>query len=166
MQFPNHPKLNALISRHASSPSALGPHWPKGRKIVEKLLDPIPFPVPVPQPRIDEFDYSSWDETSAIRLKTEEDGKPWLMYKMFTLETLEGYLRTFSALHEYHEKIPEDKEKKGRGKDGDIVDRLMGEIGDGLREEGPKGGEAEGEILGGWPLVLMMIKKKPVDPSR
>jgi hypothetical protein len=156
---------------------------------VEQLLDPVPFPVtpaplsstftslpnlkpsdPPPTPaKIDEpilvidveddFDFSSWDETSAIRLKSHGNGQPWLMEKMFSLNSLEGYLRTFSALHEYHERYPEDAALRGSEK-GDIVDRLMRDIADGLTKDGAKGQEKEGEILGGWPLILMMIKKK------
>lgn len=73
------------------------------------------------------------------------------MKKTFTREQMEGYFRTFSALHSYHEAHPDDLAK--RGKEGDIVDRVIkriwGEVDEGVRE-----------IEAGWPLVLMMIKKK------
>ena len=187
--FPHHPALTPLITRYFTTD--LAPYWQPGRKIVEGLLDQVPFPVkpspptspsdlpdldpeqgsPKPDniheptlealPGADELDSSSWDASSAIRLKTHPDGTPWLMTKMYTPKTLEGYLRTVSALHTYHERHPEDAEKKGKGPiDGDIVDRLVGHIEAGMRGEGKQADELDGEILAGWPLVLMMIKKK------
>ena len=162
-----------------------------GRSIVEGLLDQIPFPLtPSPYPdtstlpdldaddpspsseRIDEpllpplggdesFDFSSWDPHTAIRLKRHPDGSPWLMRKMFTLPTLDGYLRTWSSLHTYHESHPEDAARTDQGPvEGDIVDRLVGRIAVGMGGEGPRGGEQKGEIEGAWSLTLMMIKKK------
>lgn len=183
MVFPSHPHLNKLITHHSST--VLGKYWQPGRKIVEALLDPVPFPVtpttpatadtaltlsglsfgrdviaePVlPDPENDAFDFSSWDANSAVRLKTL-DGAQWLMRKKFTLRTLEGYLRTWSALHAYLEAHPDDAAKKGKGRDGDVADRVMVDIAEGLRESGMKMG-AEDEVEVGWPLVLMMIKKK------
>jgi len=183
MVFPSHPHLNNLITHHSST--VLGSYWQPGRKIVEALLDPVPFPVPpttpptsqpeltlsgrtfgrdlisepaLPDPENDSFDFSSWDPNSAVRLKSL-DGTQWLMRKKFTLRTLEGYLRTWSALHAYHEAHPDDATKKGKGKDGDVVDRLMLDIAAGLRESGTQM-EEDDEVEGGWPLVLMMIKKR------
>lgn len=184
MVFPSHPHLNRLITHHSSA--VLGKYWQPGRKIVEALLDPVPFPVKpehisassktlqlssltfgrdvipepaLPDPQEDSFDFSSWDPHSAVRLKTLDDVQ-WLMRKKFTLRTLEGYLRTWSALHAYLEAHPDDAAKKGRGKDGDVVDRVMVDIAAGLRESGMNV-DAEDEVEVGWPLVLMMIKKKP-----
>jgi hypothetical protein len=132
-----------------------------------------------------------WDAASAVRLKWDSAGRSdnvtaatptdagpsskgkhqWLMRKTFTRDSLEGYFRTWSALHAYHEANPDDAAKKGRGEQGDIVDRLMAEIWagkqqqigpaeDGLgREVGQRDGSGD-TIEGAWPLVLMMIKKK------
>jgi hypothetical protein len=192
MVFPNHDSLNPLISHHARHPSALGPHWQPGRRIVEALLDPVPFPIrPAPDTELVaslpplnpdqgapitstvdepllvtppelglEFDADEWDPTTAVRLKGD-DTAPWLMRKTFKMDQLETYFRSFSALHEYHEKHPEDRARKGRGaKEGDIVDQLMGRVVQGLEKDGPRGGEEQGEVEVGWPLVLMMIKKR------
>ena len=83
------------------------------------------------------------------------------MTKTFTLPTLEGYLRTLSGLVSYHEAHPEDAERTGKGgEEGDVVDRLVETIRVGLEKDGKRGEEGNGEIVGGWPLVLMMIKKK------
>lgn len=53
-------------------------------------------------------------------------------------------MRTFSALHAYHEAHPEDKQGK------DVVSRYL----DKVRNE--LGAEFEVE----WPLVLLMIKRE------
>lgn len=167
MVFPRHPHLNHFIAHH--SRQDLGSYWQPGRRIVEAYLEPVPFPVsprvdlemvkrlpplspdclyPVPsmieEPRLSED--PSWDATTAIRLRSDmgDAEKPWLMRKTFTWAQLEGYFRTWSALHSYHEKHPE---RRGE----DIVDRLMVKL---------KGELHEKEVEVGWPLVLMMIKKK------
>lgn len=174
MVFPHHTHLNKLISHHSRSADTLGPYWQPGRKIVEGLLDAVPFPVtPAPPPKIElagssftpdridepalpEVDNPTWDASTAVRLK-EMDGKQWLMTKTMTMDSLAGYLRTWSALHAYHEAHPEDAKRKGNGPvDGDIVDRLVGKV---TEEMGEK--DARGEFEVGWPLVVMMIKKKP-----
>jgi hypothetical protein len=187
MIFPQHPQLSKLVAHHSRSPEALGNYWQPGRRIVEAYLDPVPFPV-IPQPSQsiadqlpplveslahpkvstiheqglppaqENFDFSSWDPATAIRLRTdvsvEGEEEEWLMRKTFTRSQLEGYFRTWSALHSYHETHPADLAKKG--KEGDIVDRVMEQIWEGL----PKGEE---QIEAGWPLVLMMIKKKSAE---
>lgn len=104
---------------------------------------------------------AQWDASSAVRL-TEINGKPWLMRKTLSIASLEDYLRTWSSLHAYHEARPGDLEKKGKGKDGDIVDRLIVRIQEGLTGD-EKGGKAPGmedDVEVAWPLVLMMIKRK------
>ena len=157
---------------------------------MEGLLDKAPFPVKPSFTDTDAVDLSSipglnsssppmpdiisepilntdvtlegWDSSLAVRLKRDTDSEiPWLMLKKYTLPTLEGYMRTWSSLADYHDAHPDDKARTGKSaKEGDIVDRLMGKIKAGLEEDSKVGEEAEGEVVVGWPLVLMMIKKK------
>lgn len=178
MVFPRYPQLNTLISQLSRNDDQLGPYWQPGRRIVEGLLDAVPFPTkPAPPPsvtlaghqfvtaRVAEpalqhvagpIDAETWRPESAIRLK-EIDGAPWLMTKRFDISALEGYLRTWSSLHAFHELHPEDAARKGRGgEDGDIVDRAMGRIRRGLADAGHQ----DKQIEVGWPLILMMIQKR------
>lgn len=64
--------------------------------------------------------------------------------RRWTLAQLEGYMRTFSALHAYHLSHPEDK-----ALEKDVVKRFL----DNYKNE--LGEEFDVE----WPLVLMMVKK-------
>lgn len=73
-----------------------------------------------------------------------------ILGKRMTWADMEGYLRTWSSLHSYHQSHPEDKAKAGKGKDGDVVDRFVEK----LKEE--VGGDSF-EIV--EPLSLMMIKR-------
>lgn len=120
------------------------------------------IPEPTLHPPLPEAEQVRWEPSFAIRLKSGANGEKWLMTNKFTKSSLEAYLRTWSSLHAYHEANPDDLAKRGKGMmEGDIVDRVMGKIWAGREEDGPQGDEGNGEILGGWPLVLMMIKKKP-----
>lgn len=67
-------------------------------------------------------------------------------------------MRSASALHAYHEKHPEDLAKKGGKDGGDIVDRLVNQIREGLKKEGIDIDKEEVEFA--WPLVMMMIKRE------
>lgn len=105
-----------------------------------------------------------WDPASAVRLKTEgTPEKHLLMRKTFTKETLLGYFRSFSAGHNYLAAHPEERASTGKGgKDGDLNERTCAAIWDMYEQDGgAKGVEKPGEIEIGWPLVFMMIKKKP-----
>ncbi|KAK8850696.1 hypothetical protein IAR55_004616 [Kwoniella newhampshirensis] len=178
--FPSHPRLNPLFSHFSSK--IIGAYWSQpGRSIVENLLDAVPFPVTpttspsspgvggdasgehlLPLDQIDEppslqLDDSGWDPTTAIRIRSTPT-KPWLMTRPMSLDQFEGYLRSASAVHEYRQAHPE--EKRGEG-DGDVVDRFMVDIRNGLESEGMVDKDGKGKFEVGWPLVVMMIKKKP-----
>lgn len=186
MCLPQYPALNGLISAHQGGDAGIGPYWSQpGRSIVEGLLDAVPFPVspahttatdqllaslpdledpppvhpvaagiaePAPVPGS-----SGWDPSTAVRLKSNSDGDKYYLRRRWRSPQLEGYLRSASALHTYHEKHPDDKAKRG-SKEGDIVERLVGKIREGLREEGVDIDKNEVEFA--WPLVLMMIKRE------
>lgn len=60
--------------------------------------------------------------------------------------------RTWSPVHNYQTKYPDDKGKIGGGKSGDIVDRFIAE----LQERLP---DNKDSVLVDWTMYLMMIKK-------
>ena len=119
------------------------------------------------------FAASHSPQADGIKGNNNTERHQWLMRKTFTRASLEGYFRTWSALHAYHEAHPEDAALRGKVKgtgeeaEGDIVDRLMRDIWAGRAERAGQAGSRSGsagakeeEIEGAWPLVLMMIRKK------
>lgn len=71
--------------------------------------------------------------------------------RILTWAWIESYIRTWSPLHAYQLKHPDDKERTGRGKDGDIVDRFIEE----LKARLPENKES---VDVEWTMYLMMIK--------
>ncbi|ODN92089.1 hypothetical protein L198_05761 [Cryptococcus wingfieldii CBS 7118] len=178
MQFPGHPNVTSIFSNFSSS--VIGKYWSQpGRSIVENLLDDVPWPTtPTPvsaniQQTIakdglaaSQADHGGWDISTAIRIRHSPES-PFLMEQSWSLAQLEGYLRTFSAVHEYFAANPEDKAKRiGKGQEdgkgspsGDVVERVVWELGQELEKAGVlKNGKGKIEVV--WPLVLMMIKKE------
>ncbi|ODN77779.1 hypothetical protein, variant 1 [Cryptococcus amylolentus CBS 6039] len=177
MQFPGHPNVTSIFSNF--SHSVIGKYWSQpGRSIVENLLDDVPWPTTTPvsaniQQTIakegvaaSQADHGGWDMSTAIRIRHSPEF-PFLMEQSWSLAQLEGYLRTFSAVHEYFAANPEDKAKRiGKGQEdgkgsptGDVVERVVWELGQELEKAGVlKNGKGKIEVA--WPLVLMMIKKK------
>ncbi|KAG9013134.1 hypothetical protein FRB94_003574 [Tulasnella sp. JGI-2019a] len=172
MRIVGHPDLTPLIEEYSQSGRSLGPFWQQpGRGILERHIQEISFP-----------DSKDWDNSSTRRIhfagdlapelkdmpfyqlsKSEE--APWdmpsdeefktdsILQKKLTWEGIRSYLWTWSSLHNYHEKNPEDKERRGKGQDGDIADRFI----ETLRGKVPPGTET---LEVAWPVSLMMIKKK------
>lgn len=64
-----------------------------------------------------------------------------------TWEDLQAYLHTFSSLHTYHEKYPQDKENP----EGDIATRFFNTL---KKETGePEYIDVE------WPMAVMLVKR-------
>ncbi|WVQ72717.1 hypothetical protein IAR50_002277 [Cryptococcus sp. DSM 104548] len=178
MQFPDYPNVTSRFSNFSSN--VIGKYWSQpGRSIVENLLDEVPWPAtstPVSAEiqqaiakegaTIFQADQSGWDLSTAVRVRHSPES-PFLMKQSWSLAQLEGYLRTFSAVHEYFAANPEDRAKRvGQGQEdwkgsptGDLVERTVWELRQELEKSGAlKNGKEEFEVA--WPLVLMMIKKK------
>ena len=74
------------------------------------------------------------------------------MRKKMSWDDLMSYLRTFSALHTFHEKYPDDL----RRSDGDIAVRFLNRLRD---EVASQKGEAGEEIDVEWPLALILARR-------
>ncbi|KAG8847462.1 hypothetical protein FRB96_001603 [Tulasnella sp. 330] len=172
MRFIGHPDLTPLITEYSQGSHSLGPYWQQpGRGILERHIQEIAFP-----------SSNDWDATSARRihfagdlapelkdmpfhaLPREDTGEAWqvpqdvefksdsILEKKLTWDGIRSYLWTWSSLHEYHRKHPEDRERRGNGRDGDIADRFIEQ----LKEKVPAGLDG---LDVSWPVSLMMIKK-------
>ena len=68
-----------------------------------------------------------------------------------TYENFEAYLRSFSALHNFHEAHPEDI----KNPEGDIAKRFLKRLKEGIESEG---GNSE-EIVVEWPMTVILAKR-------
>ncbi|KAG8904514.1 hypothetical protein FRC00_013937 [Tulasnella sp. 408] len=164
----HHPELSPLITQYSLGADSLGPYWEPGRKIVDNHYRDIPFP-----------NSPEWDLDSARRvyfsgnlapelkdvpmygLPSEDESHTFpdlpeirteaIMGKTMPWDAAQSWLRTWSSLHTYQQQHPEDKERTGKGKEGDMVDRFVEVLKDKL-------GTETMDIQ--WPVSLMMIKKK------
>ena len=69
-----------------------------------------------------------------------------------TFERLEAYLRTWSAVHSYLEKFPDVAAMRGKGAEGDVVDRIISK----LKEEGVP---EDSTFTQDTALVLLLYRK-------
>ncbi|KAJ6581551.1 hypothetical protein B0H19DRAFT_511905 [Mycena capillaripes] len=161
-RLPQYPHLTPLITEYAQGTDAqtsIGPHWEDGRRILNNhLLDIAPPP-------------SGWADAKRVFFTGEyyPDLPPPqiepIMRKTMTWggAGLHGYLRTFSALHRFHETFPEDLQRA----DGDIATRFLRSLMEGAQVPLGVEGEAQ-EVEVEWPLALFIARKEldPRDPWR
>ncbi|KAK4047244.1 trans-aconitate methyltransferase 1 [Microbotryomycetes sp. JL201] len=115
--FPDRPALSELVPPY--SHGKLDKYWQQpGRSIVEHLL--TPFPLPSSTPSDPNFEPASFQRTfflapGAKPPKTMDNPParttkvlPLLLTKQWTLQEVEGYLRTWSSAHAYQEKHPDE----------------------------------------------------------
>lgn len=146
--LPEHPALTPLLTDYVTGTdpkTSLGPHWQRpGRTIFEHHLQDIQ---PPPDSRWRDLQRVFFTGTHHPALPAP---RPPIMRARMTWNGLMGYLRTFSVLHTYHERNPEDL----RRADGDIAVRLWRAL-----MAGAGAVSAEEEVLVDWPLALVMVKR-------
>ncbi|KAF7356558.1 S-adenosyl-L-methionine-dependent methyltransferase [Mycena venus] len=161
-RLPQYPHLTPLITEYAQGTdpaTSIGPHWEPGRRILNNHLLDIQAPP------------SGWDDLTRVFFTGQhypDLPQPHLepiMRKTMTWggAGLHGYLRTFSALHRFHEAFPGDLERT----DGDIANRFLRSLMAAAEvPEGPEGEAQEVEVE--WPLALVVARKEldPKDPWR
>jgi hypothetical protein len=79
-----------------------------------------------------------------------------IMSKPATFEGLEAYLRTWSSVYEYSEKFPDVAAMRGKGAEGDVVDRIITKLKNILKEEGiPE----DNTFIQDTAMVLLLYRK-------
>ncbi|KIO23403.1 hypothetical protein M407DRAFT_244773 [Tulasnella calospora MUT 4182] len=164
----NHPELTPLITQYSLGEDSLGPYWEPGRKILDNHYRDIPFPTSL-EWNLDSARrvYFSGELVSELQevpiygLPAEDEAQTFpnvpevrteaIMGKTMPWDGAQSWLRTWSSLHTYQQRHPEDKERTGKGKEGDMVDRFVEVLKDKLGTE---------TVDIQWPVSLMMIKKK------
>lgn len=74
-----------------------------------------------------------------------------------TFEGAEAYVRTWSAVHAYLEKFPDVAAKRGKGAEGDVVDRFISKLKGMLEDEGLP----EGSTFTQDTAVILLLYRKP-----
>ncbi|KZV71986.1 S-adenosyl-L-methionine-dependent methyltransferase [Peniophora sp. CONT] len=145
----NYPKLTPLITQYSqgSDPEkSLGPHWQQpGRSIVDNHFLDVPKATDVLPDKFSEWEHVFFTGEHHPDLK---DARPTILRKKMKWEDLHAYLHSFSSLHTYLEKYPQDKENP----EGDIATRFFKTL---QKETGePEYIDVE------WPMAVMLVKRK------
>lgn len=179
MEIPQFPTLRAMITHYAqgddpNSTSSVGTYFQRpGRTILERLLVDVPAPSQVLAAaasqhggcKLTDFQHHFFSDQVPAQTKTatstesgvaagERFSHAPIMRAAWTWLDLLGYLRTWSALHSYHKRFPEDLSapEDTRFLDADLqairrarqlsqVEGGGGGSGGGYEEEGVRGGD-------------------------
>lgn len=168
-----YPSATPLIREYSQGNdplNSLGPHWERpGRTIVDDHLVAVPDPNTVVPDAFTDFErvyftgeikHPSKKVEDLIRYylysgqhyPTLPNTRPVILHKKMTWDNLLAYLRTFSSLHTFHEKYPQDLERT----DGDIAVRFLNRLKDDVARQN---GEAGEEVDVEWPLALILARR-------
>ncbi|TCD61643.1 hypothetical protein EIP91_008131 [Steccherinum ochraceum] len=158
----NYPGATAIInsySRGTDPKDSIGPYWEQpGRSIVDDHLVAIPAPQDVAPGQFSTLERVYFRGNHHDHLPKDQS-KPIILQKTVTWGGLLAYLNTFSALHTYHQKHPEDLENP----EGDIATRVWNRLRAHVKEQsegkGGQGVEPDDEIQIEWPVALVMAKR-------
>ncbi|KII85655.1 hypothetical protein PLICRDRAFT_115646 [Plicaturopsis crispa FD-325 SS-3] len=148
-RFTRYPTLGPLINAYAQGPDTLGPYWQQpGRSLLDGHLRGVPSATDVLPDKFSEFKrvYFSGDHYPDL-----PSPLPVILRKKMAWADLLPYLRTWSSLHTYHERHPEDL----KNPDGDIAQRLVKSLQNEAKAAGATGDEIEIE----WPVALILARR-------
>lgn len=152
--FVDYPKATKVFDHYCYGKETMGPFWEQpGRNILRDLYRDI-TPPPSEWESIDRIEYEPG--TEGAQTGTGEV----LMHKKLKLGEVEGYVRTFSAYHNWMAEHADQKAKKDGG-DGDIVDELFEKMIE-VEPEWQKTGDQwrDFELENEWGSVILLTRKK------
>lgn len=155
-RLPQYPSLTDLITDYAqgSDPdNSLGPHWQRpGRTVLEDHL------VDVPTPKDISGSEKSFSEVNRLFFTgpyypdlPASQILPVILRMKTTWNGLLGYFRTWSSLHTYLERHPDDLKRE----DGNIADRFWRSLMNGAAKESGQTVKGEDEITVDWPSICV-----------
>jgi len=143
-------------SQGSDPATSLGPHWERpGRTIVDNHLLDIPEPSQLVPDKFRDFERVFFSAPHHPNLPSP---RPVILRKQTTWAGLMDYLRSFSALHTFHERYPADL----RDPEGDIAVRFLRRLKDVVAKQHGKTGtdlREEDEVTIEWPLALILAKR-------
>ncbi|KAI0330664.1 S-adenosyl-L-methionine-dependent methyltransferase [Cubamyces sp. BRFM 1775] len=151
------PSATAIINDYAqgSDPAnSLGTYWERpGRTILDEHLVAVPDPREVLPDKFSEFERVFFTGSHYPDLP---NARPVILRKRMSWEELLGYFRTWSPLHTFHEKHPEDLQRE----DGDIAVRFWRKLKEEVaRAEGKEVPKDEDPVDIEWPLALILARR-------
>jgi len=161
LRLSRYPTLTPLIDSYSqgSDPlNSLGPYWQEpGRSVLDNHFLDIPS--------ANEAGPNAFHSERRVYFTGDyhpslPSPRPIILRKKMSWEGFESYLRSFSALHIFHERHPEDMQRE----DGDITTRFIRE----LKAEMTKIDEQQGRDARGseedldveWPMALVLVKRR------
>ena len=140
---------------NGNGPYDIGPYWQQpGRSILQNHLREI---VQAGPPLLTDGQYlvfsGDWYPESK---HPGADVRDVIMSQPATFEKLEATLRTWSAVHTYLEKFPDVAGMRGKGAEGDVVDRIISKLKGMLKGEGVP---EDSTIIVDVAMVLLLYRK-------
>ena len=152
--FVDYPAATKIMSHYCYGPNTMGPCWEQpGRNILRDRYHAI---VPPPE---------DWQDIERIEYEPSTKGSGCgegtvLMHKRAKLGEMEGYIRTFSAYHNWMAQHMNEKAKKDDG-EGDIVDEMFEKMVEAELEWKAQGGNwRDFEVENEWGTVILLARKK------
>jgi SAM-dependent methyltransferase len=152
--FVDYPTATRILDHYCYGPETMGKFWEQpGRNILRDRYKAI---VPPPE---------DWQDIERIEYEPATSGSgsgkgTVLMHKKAKLGEIEGYVRTFSAYHNWMAQHTEEKAKKDGG-EGDIVDEMFEKI---LEAEPEWKAQGENwrdiEVENEWGTVILLARNK------
>jgi len=144
----NFPNLTPLITHYVNGmdPTAsLGPYWQQpGRSILESHFQKVPRAIDVLPDKFTEWEHVFFAGDHHPHLPNSQ---PVILRKQMTWDDVTEYLRSFSALHTFLERNPDDRKHP----DGDVADRFLKK----LKQETGEPALIDVE----WPMGVMLVKR-------
>ncbi|KAH9919479.1 S-adenosyl-L-methionine-dependent methyltransferase [Epithele typhae] len=153
-RYPSATSLISAYSQGSDPEKSLGPHWERpGRTIVDNHLLDVPDPLEAVPGKFSSFERVFFTGDHYLHLPNR---RPVILRMDTTWAGLMGYLRTFSALHTFHGKYPEDLERE----DGDIATRFWRRLKQEVASvDGTGVPNDEDPITIEWPLALILARR-------
>jgi len=139
---------------NGNGPYDVGPYWQQpGRSILQNHLREI---VHVDPSLLTDGKYLAFSGDWYPESK-HPGAEVWdvIMSTPATFEGLEAYMRTWSSVHTYLEKFPDVAAMRGKGAEGDVVDRIISR----LKAEGIPEDESFTQDTA---MVLLLYRKQSV----
>ncbi|KAI0746703.1 S-adenosyl-L-methionine-dependent methyltransferase [Daedaleopsis nitida] len=153
-RYPSATRLINDYSQGTDPQNSLGTYWEQpGRGILDNHFLAVPDPTQAHPDAFSAFERVYFTGTHHPDLP---GARPVILRKTMTWAELMGYFRTWSPLHTFHEKYPEDLKRA----DGDIATRFWGRLKEEVaRVEEKEVPKDEDPIDVEWPLALLLARK-------